>query len=67
MRVATRVTGDISGVGDVSLMRVDVGTKIVRRWMIVVDVVRHSVPGRCYVGLMQAGTVCLLHVARRSM
>ena len=63
MRVATRVTGGVSGVGDVSTPR----TKIVRRWMIVVDVVRHSVPGRCYVGLMQAGTVCLLHVARRSM
>ena len=27
MRVATRVTGGISGVGDVSLMRVDVGNE----------------------------------------
>ena len=27
MRVATRVTGGISGVGDVSLMRVDIGNE----------------------------------------
>ena len=67
MRVATRVTGGISGVGDVSLMRVDVGNEDREK----VDDRRRRRPTLrawwCYVGLMPAGTVCLLHVARRSM
>ena len=54
MRVATRVTGGISGVGDVSLMRVDVGNEdrekvddrrrrrpTLRAWSVPTDPLRH--------------------------
>ena len=69
MREATRVTGGISGVGDVSLMRVDVGNEDREK----VDDRRRRRPTlRAWSMLLcrlvkQAGTVCLLHVARWSM